>query len=164
MAPVNLYDISVPPIKHALHSLRAILKKAEDHCNEQKIPHDDILQARLAPDMNPLTFQIQTCSNTAKFIPVRVAGAENVSMEDKEATFEQLQARIAQTLELLESTKRQDFEGKEETEISFREWKFTGLHYVTLYAMPNFYFHFATAYDILRMKGVSVGKRDFLGV
>ena len=85
-------------------------------------------------------------------------------MEDKEATFEQLQARIAQTLEFLESTKRQDFEGKEETEISFREWKFTGLHYVTLYAMPNFYFHFATAYDILRMKGVSVGKRDFLGV
>ena len=163
MAPLNLYDISIPPMQHGFRSLQVILKKAEEHCDAQKIPHEEFLQTRLIADMLPLVFQIQTCSNTAKYIPVRVTGAENVAMEDNETTFEQLQTRIERTIEFLDKSKREDFEGKEDVEVLFRDWKFTGLNYLTQFAIPNFYFHYTTAYNILRMKGVSVGKLDYLG-
>ena len=146
-----------------LNNLSAILKKAETHANDKSIPHSELLEARLAPDMAALPFQIQSMSNTAKFIPVRVAGAENLPMEDNEKTFEELQARISKTIEYLNSVKREDFDGKEDVEVTVRDNKFSAINYLTTFAVPNFYFHAATAYGILRMKGVDVGKKDFLG-
>ncbi len=163
MAPLSLYDIGVTPLIRTLNALSAILKKAETHANDKSIPHSELLEARLAPDMAALPFQIQTVSNTAKFISVRIAGAENVPMEDKEETFGELQARITKTIEFLNAVKREDFDGKEDVEVSMRDYRFTGVGYLTTFALPNFYFHATTAYGILRMKGVDIGKLDFMG-
>lgn len=163
MAPITLYDTAIVPILRTLRNLSDILKKGETWANEKGIAHSELLEARIAPDMAALPFQIQTASNTAKFIAVRVAGVANTPWEDEEKTFDELQVRITKTIDFLEALKREDFDAKEESEVVFRDRKFTGLSYVNVYALPNFYFHVVTAYNILRMKGVDVGKLDYLG-
>lgn len=163
MAPITLYDTAIVPILRTLRNLSDILKKGETWANEKGIAHSELLDARIAPDMAALPFQIQTASNTAKFIAVRVAGVANTPWEDEEKTFDELQVRITKTIDFLEALKREDFDAKEEIEVVFRDRKFTGLSYVNVYALPNFYFHVVTAYNILRMKGVDVGKLDYLG-
>lgn len=163
MSSISLFDTAILPVKHAIHQLRAILQKAETWADSNGVPHSELLGARLAPDMHPLTFQVQTVCNTAKFIPVRVAGTPNLPMEDNETTFEDLQKRLETTLEFLEGVRREDFEGKHDVEVNFRDFKFTGLTYVTGFAIPNFYFHVMTTYALLRMKGVPIGKMDYLG-
>lgn len=133
-----------------------------------------------------MPFQIQTCSNTAKFAVVRVAGAENQVMEDTETTFEQLYERIEKTVAILKGANAKDFEGKEGVEVTVMEkYKFTGtffllihqicsgeaeadlpfpgLSYLQTYVTPNFYFHESMAYAILRKEGVPLGKLDYLG-
>ncbi|OAL39235.1 hypothetical protein AYO20_01553 [Fonsecaea nubica] len=165
MAPLNLYDTTVVAMIRTLRNLSSLLKKGEAFADAKGIPHSEILEARIAPDMHMLPFQIQTCSNTAKFVAVRVAGVQNVPWEDNEKTFDELQARITKTIDFLEAVKREDFEGKESGhEIELQGKKLDGLTYVNAFAVPNFYFHAVTAYDILRMKGVGIGKKDWLGV
>ncbi|KAJ9614604.1 hypothetical protein H2200_002741 [Cladophialophora chaetospira] len=162
MPPLNLYDISIVPMTRVLHNLSHILKKGEAFANTKGISHAELLDARIAPDMNEFPFHIHTVSNSIKFLAVRVAGAQNEPWDDNEKTFDELQARIAKTLKFLENVKREDFEGKEGIEVTLRDWKFTGLSYINEFAMPNFYFHAVTAYDILRSKGVDIGKADWL--
>lgn len=164
MPPLNLYDMSIVPMTRVLHNLSQILQKAEFHATTKGLSHTELLEARIAPDMNDLPFQIQTAANTAKFLAVRVAGVKNESWDDNEKTFDELQTRITTALKFLENVKREDFEGKETAELTFRDRKFTGLSYINNFAMPNFFFHAVTAYDILRMKGVNVGKEDWLGL
>ncbi|EON70025.1 hypothetical protein W97_09291 [Coniosporium apollinis CBS 100218] len=165
--PISLYDLSVPLFISNLTNLTSILKKAEQYADDNGIPHSDLLTARLAADMLPLTFQIQSCSNTSKNSLVRVADAEAVPMEDNESTFAELQARIAKTIDVLKDVDPSKFDGTEEKEVVMkfpgREFKFTGQSYLLTFAIPNFFFHATTAYDILRSKGVPLGKGDFLG-
>jgi hypothetical protein len=163
MPPLNLYDTAVLPMLRTLNTLSKLLKKGENFANTKGLPHSEILEGRIAPDMNDLPFQIQTASNTAKFLAVRVAGVENQPWEDNEKTFDELQARIAKAVQFLEAVKREDFEGKEGNEVIMRDRKWDALGYVNEFALPNFYFHAVTAYNILRMKGVDVGKADWLG-
>ncbi|EXJ54653.1 hypothetical protein A1O7_09994 [Cladophialophora yegresii CBS 114405] len=163
MPPLSLYDTAVLPMIRVLNILSKILKKGEDFANTKGMPHSEILECRIAPDMKELPFQIQTVSDTAKFLAVRVGGVENQSWDDNEKTFDELQARIAKTIKFLEGVKREDFEGKEGNEVTIRDRKFNALSYVNDFALPNFYFHAVTAYDILRMKGVDIGKLDWLG-
>ena len=160
---LSIYDVTIPLIVQSLKSLSGCLKKAEAHAEANNIPLEDFIAARLAPDMHPLPFQIQTACNTAKFLVVRIGGIENVSMPDDETTFPQLQVRITRTVEFLNGVKREDMEGKESAEVTFHNRKFTGLSYATSFAIPNFYFHVVAAYTILRSKGVPVGKMDYLG-
>ena len=164
MPPITLYDTALTPVLRSLKSLSNILKKGEAYANEKGIPHSELLEARLAPDMHPLIFQVQTAANTAKFLAVRVGGVANLVMEDNEKTFDDLQARITKTIDFLEAINREEFDGKEVNEFTFRDIPFTGLSYTNSFALPNFYFHMVTAYAILRMKGVDVGKWDYLGV
>ncbi len=164
MAPaVTLYESAVVPIIRTLKNLSRVLKKAEEYANEKGIPHSELIEARLISDMHPLPFQIQTASNTAKFLMVRVAGVANEPWDDNEKTFDELQARITKTINFLEAVKPAQLEGKEESEVDFHGTKYTGLSYTTEFALPNFYFHAVTAYNILRMKGVNIGKKDWLG-
>lgn len=162
MAPLTLYDTAVLPVIRTFNSLSKILKKGESFADAKGISHSEFLEGRIAPDMNDLRFQIQSASNSAKFLAVRVAGTENEPWDDNEKTFDELQARIAKTVKFLEAVKREDFEGKEDTEVTMREHTFTGLTYVNHFAIPNIYFHAVTAFDILRMKGVDIGKKDWL--
>jgi hypothetical protein len=125
------------------------------------------MNARLIEDMTPLTAQIQRMSDSSKGFAVRVGGIENVAMEDNEASFDDLQARITKTIDFLKSVPADAINGKEEANVVLKlpsgEMNFTGLNFTQGFAIPNFYFHMTTAYAILRMKGVPVGKMDFLG-
>ncbi|KAJ9660851.1 hypothetical protein H2201_006743 [Coniosporium apollinis] len=165
--PISLYDLSVPLFIRTLTNLAGILKKAEQYADDNGIPHSDFLTARLAADMLPFTFQIQSCSNTAKNSAVRVADTVAVPMEDNESTFAELQARIAKTIDVLKGVDPSKYDGTEEKEVVLKfpgkEFKFTGQSYLLTFAIPNFFFHATTAYDILRSKGVPLGKADFLG-
>lgn len=163
---MNMYDSSVPVFTHFLHSLSAILKKAEAHCAAKKIDPSVILNLRLAPDMYPLTRQVQIASDAAKGAGARLAGVAVPSFPDEEKTFEELQARIGKTIAFLSGLSKVQFEGAESRAISLkaggREMNFTGFAYLETWAKPNFYFHATTAYAILRQGGVELGKSDYL--
>jgi len=163
----SLYDMSVAIFLRALDNATHILKKGEQYCTEKGTSPDELLKARLADDMHPLSFQIQTISNAAKLATVRVAGIENDPWDDNETTFAQLYERIDKTIAFLKKAKPEDFEGKDDAEVVMKtgsgEFKFTSLSYLQNFAIPNFFFHHMAAYSILRKEGVPVGKWDYLG-
>ena len=116
--------------------------------------------------MASLPFQIQRASDASKGAAVRVAGVEPVAMPDDETTFEELQARIQKTIDFLKTVPEDSMDGKEEKEVVIKrgesEWRFTAKTYLLEFALPNFYFHITTAYNILRHNGVPLGKLDYL--
>lgn len=162
----SLYETSIPLFLNSLSAMSKFLTKGQAFADENGIAHEELLGARLAPDMHPLTAQVQRASDTSRFVAVRVGGAEPKPMADNEKTFADLQARISATRDYLKAVPASNFDGKEGAEVRFnagsREMTFTGLGYVTFFAIPNFYFHVTTAYDILRHKGVPIGKVDFM--
>jgi hypothetical protein len=164
---ISLYDASIPVFLRGLRNLSAILEKGRQFADEKGLPHSDLTEARLIEDMSPLTAQIQRASDSAKFVAVRVGQVENVSMEDKEVSFDDLQARIAATIAFLEAVPASAMSGREEAEVILktpnRSMTFTGQSYILHFALPNFFFHVTTAYALLRQKGVPIGKMDFLG-
>ena len=125
------------------------------------------LDARLAPDMFKLTQQVQIATDFAKGASSRLAGREVPRYEDNEASFAELQARIAKTRDYLSTFKPADFEGSEERTVTLKvggkDVELKGQKYLLDVALPNFYFHVTTAYDILRHNGVPLGKGNFLG-
>ena len=163
---MNMYDASVPVFTHFLRSLSVILQKAEQHCAAKKIDPSIILTARLFPDMFALTRQVQIASDAAKGAGARLAGIAVPSWADEEKTFDELQARVARTIEFLASLTPEQFAGAEMREIALkaggRELNFKGFAYLETYAKPNFFFHLTTAYAILRHNGIELGKPDFL--
>ncbi len=164
----NLYAASVPAFQQMLKNLSSILTKAAAHAEAKKIDPSVFVNARLAPDMHPLARQIQMVSDTAKGAAARLAGVDVPSMPDTEATLAELQQRIAKTADFLSGLKPEQFEGSAERSVELnvgggQKMTFKGATYLTHFALPNFYFHVTTAYDILRHNGVEVGKRDFLG-
>ncbi|KAK6331838.1 hypothetical protein TWF718_002379 [Orbilia javanica] len=170
MASLTLFDVTVPLFRRGMNTLKHILQKGEEYAKENGISTNDVVNWKLAEDMKPLTFQIQTASNTAKNTCVRVAKLELAALDDNEETLEDLYKRIDTTLALLddvEASHKAAFEGKETAEVVMPtragERKFTGQSYVQTFAIPNFYFHVTTAYAILRNHGVPVGKLDYLG-
>eukprot|EP01113_Clastostelium_recurvatum_P004540 TRINITY_DN12008_c0_g1_i1.p1 TRINITY_DN12008_c0_g1~~TRINITY_DN12008_c0_g1_i1.p1 ORF type:complete len:154 (+),score=54.60 TRINITY_DN12008_c0_g1_i1:46-462(+) len=114
---VSLYDITIPVFIRALRTNSALLAKAQAWADAKAIPHADLLTRRIAPDMLPLTFQIQSISNSSKGVPMRVGGLDPVPMEDNETTFQQLQDRLTRTIELLEKVPHDCMDGKEDKEV-----------------------------------------------
>ncbi len=164
---ISMYQASVPRFANTLRNLAAMLDKAQAHCEAKKIDPAVLLAARLYPDMFPLSRQVQIACDTAKGAVARLVGAEVPKHEDTEQTFAELKARIAKTLQLVESFKPAQLDGTEDKAIEIklgkREVKWLGLQYLLGFALPNFYFHAATAYGILRHSGVELGKGDFIG-
>jgi hypothetical protein len=162
-----MYEASVPVLQHFLGALSAVLKKAEDHAAAKKIDPNVLLQARLYPDMFPLTRQVQIACDFAKGASARLAGAEVPAYPDEEKTFADLQARIAKTLDFIATMKKEKFADAATRTVSLKiggqDMSFNGAHYLSYVVLPNFYFHLTTAYDILRHNGLDLGKRDFLG-
>ena len=162
-----LYDATVPAMIRMLENLSAILDKAVVQAEAEKIDLQTLLDARLAPDMFPFTRQIQIASDAAKGCAARLAGVEPPSMADEETTFAELQERIEKTIAFLKSVRREQFEGAEDRHIVIktctRTFEFSGRDFVNNFAVPNFYFHITTAYGLLRMKGIHLGKMDYLG-
>lgn len=150
-----------------LSNLSAILEKAAVWAKENNKSEESLLQAALAPDMYPLVRQVQITTDMAKRAVARLADIEAPVMEDTETTIAQLQARIAATVEFMKGITDAQLDGDDERPIVVmareHELRFTARNYVYKFATPNFYFHFTTAYDILRQAGVALGKRDFVG-
>lgn len=162
-----MFDSSITVLTHYLKGLSAILKKAEAHCEARKIDPDALLKARLFPDMFHLTRQVQLVTDFAKGIGARLAGVPVPSYPDVEQTFAELQARLAKTIEFLASLKKEQFAeaaGRTITiKVGGQDMSFAGATYLSSYALPNFYFHLTTAYNILRHNGVELGKKDYMG-
>lgn len=156
----------VPLFARTLNALSNILAKAEAHCAERRIDPAVLIGARLFPDMLPLSRQVMIATDHAKGMAARLTGTENPRFEDVETTFPELRARIARTLDFLDSVPAGGFADADARPIHIkagaREFDFTGADYLRIWAIPNFYFHVTTAYNILRHNGVPLGKADFL--
>lgn len=162
-----MFDSSVPVLDDFLKGLAAIVKKAEANCEAKKIDPEALLKARLFPDMFHFTRQVQMVTDFAKGAGARLAGIAVPSFADEEMTFAELQARIAKTRDFLATLKKEQFTGAADRTVTIKvggqDTSFTGAAYLSGYAMPNFYFHLATAYNILRHNGVELSKRDYMG-
>jgi len=162
-----MYQSSIPVFVRALGNLAASLAKAAAHAEARKIDPAVFINARLAPDMFPLSRQVQSATDSAKGCGARLAGAEVPRYEDTESTFAELQARIAKTTVFLQGLGPDIIAGSEGRTIVLKlrgkEVSFSGQDYLLNFALPNFFFHAVTAYDILRHNGVEIGKQDYLG-
>jgi len=164
---ISMYQASVPLFVRMLTSLRGILTKAALHAQAKKIDEAVLLNARLYPDMYPLTRQVQIACDFARSTPARLAGKEPLALEETEKTFAELIARVDRSIDYVRSLPDGDIEGSETREIvrpvRGEPKKFTGLNYLVQYALPNFFFHLTTVYAILRHSGVELGKGDYIG-
>jgi hypothetical protein len=166
---MSFHDASVAAYLQILGSLTGILGKAEAHCKAKNIQPEVLLGARLYPDMLPFTRQVQLVCDFAAKGCARLTHSEVPSVPDTEKSFEDLRARLARTIDYVKAFKPAQFEGADAREVTFpagpdKTLTMKGQQFLTNFSLPNFYFHAATAHDILRHNGVEIGKRDFLGV
>ncbi len=164
---LTMYQASIPSFLRMLGNLSAILDKAAAHAEVKKINPSIFVNARLTPDMFPLSRQVQIATDMVKGCAARLAGIEVPGYEDNESTFAELQARIAKTKVFLESVSAAQIDGSEDRQITVkfgsRELGFLGQDYLIDFVIPNFHFHLTTCYAILRHHGVEIGKIDYTG-
>lgn len=166
---MSFHDASVAAYLQILNSLTGILGKAEAHCKAKNIQPDVLLGARLYPDMLPFIRQVQLTCDFATKGCARLTHSEVPAIPDTEKSFEDLKARLARTIDYVKAFKPAQFDGADAREVTFpagpdKTMTMKGQQFLSHFSLPNFYFHAATAHDILRHNGVEIGKRDFLGV
>ena len=163
---IELHAISAPVFTARLKSLVHLLKIGEAEGPARGLSEEALLGARLAPDMFELKRQVQIATDHAKGAMARLAGVDVPSFPDTEQTFAELYARIDKTLAFVASIPATSVNGREDTIVTLKlrqeTMELTAIDYLQGFALPNFYFHLTTAYDILRHLGMPVGKRDFL--
>jgi hypothetical protein len=164
---LDMYQASIPVFARMLGNLSTILTKAVTHAEARKIDPSVFITSRLAPDMLPLSRQVQIATDMVKGCAARLAGLDVPSYEDNETTFAELQARIAKTVAFLQSVSPEQINGSEERIVMLKlrgkEISFLGQPYLLDFVLPNFYFHITTTYAILRHNGVEIGKLDYIG-
>ena len=164
----SLYDAAVTPCAQQLGALAGIIDKAAAHCAANKIEESALLQDRLYPDMFCLARQIRQSTDFAMNTGARLAGVTPPSLPaTDDATFAAAKNRVETALSFVKSLKRDQVDGAEDKVIAWtagtNNRKMKGNDYLQQFALPNFFFFVTTAYDILRHRGVPIGKRDFLG-
>ena len=163
----SIYDASIPPMIRMLENLSRILDKAVAQAKERDIPLSTLLEAQLAPDMLAFPRQIQIATDAAKGVAARLTGQEAPNFPDTEASFPELQERIAKTIAYLKSFTPAQFDGAEDRKTLLKtptvSMEFSGRDFLNHVAIPNFFFHVTTAYALLRHKGIEIGKLDYLG-
>ncbi|MBI3678324.1 MAG: DUF1993 domain-containing protein [Proteobacteria bacterium] len=165
---ISLQTMAVDTFVPMLRNLLAVLDKGVEFAKEKKIDPESLLEERLAPDMFPLGRQIHIACMHAKDATARLSGQEIKSDENTERTLADYRARIERTIAAVQGAKPASFEGADDRAVEFPlienlGFKSNGYQYFRDWALPQFYFHVVTAYDILRAKGVQIGKRDFMG-
>jgi uncharacterized protein len=164
---ISMYAASVPRFVHILRNLSAMIDKAQAHVEAKNIDPAGLIAFRLFPDMFPLSRQVQVACDVSKGAVARLSGVGIPKHEDTEQTFPELKARIAKTIDFINTIKPEQIDGSEDKDLTVKlgkqEYEFKGMQYLLNFAYPNFYFHAATVYNILRHKGVELGKRDFVG-
>jgi uncharacterized protein len=164
---ISMHSASAPVFVKMFSNLLGWLDKADAHAAARKFDSANYLGLRLAPDMLPLTKQIQIASDAAKGAMARLAGSEIPKWEDNEASIADLRARIQKTIDYVKSFSPAQIDGSEGREITIpmrsgEPLKFDGETYLKHFALPNFYFHVTTTYALLRQAGVEIGKGDYL--
>lgn len=165
---ISMHSASVPVFVRMLNNLSRWLEKGAAHAQAKKFDPKVLLAARLSPDMLPLSAQVQIACDAAKFGVARLAGSDAPKFDDTESTVEELVARIAKTLDYVQSVPAAQLDGTEAKSITIprrdkEPLQFPGEAYLKHQVLPNFYFHVTTAYAILRHNGVEIGKGDYLG-
>ena len=164
---ISMYQACVPRFVNILGNLSNILDKAQAHIDAKKIADATLTTYRLFPDMLPMTTQVQIACDAAKGVVARLAGVDIPAFEDNEATLADLKARIAKTIAFIQTITPAQIDGTEDKDIVVKrgdkETHYKGMQFLLGHAIPNFYFHVTTTYNILRHNGVEIGKRDFLG-
>jgi len=165
---LSLYAGCIPVFKQMLGGLDNVLGKAQAHATAKKIEPTALTQARLYPDMFPLSKQVQIACDFARGVSARLAGAEVPVYEDKEQSFDELRTLVAKTLAFVDGFDAARFDGSVQREIVLRpgtpkEKRLSGEKYLLNYGLPQFFFHVTTAYALLRHNGVEIGKRDYMG-
>lgn len=162
-----MHAMIVPPMDRTLGALSNILAKAEAHCTAKNIRPEALLNFRLFPDMFPLTKQVQLACDFAARCAARTAGVAPASFPDTETSFAELQARIAAARAYMASFPAAAYQGAATRDVTFKagpaDMTLSGAAFLMSYATPQFHFHCATAYNILRHNGVELGKRDYMG-
>ena len=166
--PVSMYTVSIPIFIQHLNGVNAVLDKAAAWATARKVNEADLLNMRLSPDMFNLARQVRAATDHAVNACGRLAGAELPTFANNEATIPELKERIGKAIEFVKGLKSTQIDGTEDKEIkitfpSGATREFTGQSFLLNNALPNFYFHCTTAYDILRHCGIELGKRDFMG-
>jgi hypothetical protein len=164
----SLYGATIPSCLQVLRALGALLEKAEAFCAEKGIAADEIVQARLAEDMLPFAYQVKSAAvHSLGAIEGVRKGSFSPDTTPPPTDFAGLNARIAETIAALEVIEPAEVDGFVGKDIRFafgdRHIEFTAEDFLLSFSQPNFYFHATTAYDLLRWKGVPLGKRDFMG-
>ncbi len=164
---ISMHSASVPVFVRVLSAMLRWLDKAEQHAQARGFDSANYLQLRLAPDMLPFVKQVQIATDTAKGCAARLGGVDIPRYEDTEASFDELRARLRKTIAFVQSVPADGFAGSEAREIVLpvrnREpLKYDGEGYLKHFALPNFFFHAAMTYALLRHAGVELGKADFL--
>jgi hypothetical protein len=163
---MSLYHATIPVFRQMLGALSTIIDKAASHAEAKKIDPSVFTNGRLSPDMFPFTRQVLIATDFAKGASARLCGVEPPKYEDTETSFADLKARIGKTLDFIATLKPEQFDGAETRDVTIQlrgePTTFKGRAYLFHFAMPNFYFHTTTAYDILRHMGVEIGKPDFI--
>ena len=165
---LSMHSASAPLFSRALGNMLAWLDKAEAHAKQRKFDVENFLGLRLAPDMLPLSRQIQIATDGAKNCVARLAGVEPPKGADDEATLDELRARLRKAIDYVESIPASEIDGSEEREILMpagpdHTIRFKGQAFLTGFSIPNFYFHVSMTYALLRQGGVELGKMDYLG-
>ena len=164
---ISMYTVTVTTFTRMLTNLLRILEKAEANAAERKIGPEVLAASRLAPDMNPLSFQIQSATDRAKFAVARITGRTAPSWEDNEKTLDDLRGRIKLALDYLATFSEADLNGTEDKlltlKVAGQDKQVRAEDHVLTSVHPNFYFHITTAYNLLRHNGAPIGKRDFTG-
>jgi hypothetical protein len=166
--PITLYDAFVPSCRQIVGSVQGLIAKAEAHCAETGTPEADLAGASLHPTMLPLGFQVKS---VAQHSAGAIAGVREGRFSplggEMPTDFAGMKAMLAKAADDLAAVSADEMEGFVGRDMLFemRDMKlpFTAEGFLLSFSQPNFYFHAATAYDILRAKGVALGKRDFLG-
>ncbi|HUZ74306.1 MAG TPA: DUF1993 family protein [Stellaceae bacterium] len=163
---VTMYQASIPVFQQLLGGLNAVLDKSAAHAAAKKWDTGVVLNLRLYPDMFTLARQVrQACEHA--MAPGRIAGVELPKNPDSDNSFEEMKARIGRTLDLLNTIKPAQLDGQDDKQVTIpvggQPRQFRAQVYLYHHAMPNFYFHITTAYNILRQLGIEIGKRDFMG-
>ena len=165
---ISIYEMATKTFVPMLRSLSQLLDKGAEHARANKSDFSALVTARLAPDMYTLAQQVQLACHQAVDATARLSGKDAAELETNEKTLEELKARIARTIDYVDSVRPDGFEGAEDRKITIPipennlEFEMNGLQFLRDWALPHFYFHVVTAYDILRHNGVNIGKRDYL--
>jgi hypothetical protein len=162
-----MHAMSHAVFKGSLTQLLHVMDKGIANAKARNFEVGVLFAARLAPDMLPFSRQIQLTSDFAKNSMARLAGIDPPKFDDVESTMDELVTRVKKTLEYIDTVPASALEGSETRDIVIklrdRTVQFKGLEFLQAWALPNFFFHFVTAYNLLRHNGVDIGKRDFLG-